>query len=513
MIKDKYREIVFACFVILLSIAVYHHEPWMDEAQAWLLAKDLGVPELISKYLRYEGSPGLWHLVLMVPAKLGLPYYSINIISALFSCAGVFIFLRYSPFPVVVKVLFPFTYFVFYQYAVVARSYCMIPALLFLIAIVYPNKNQKPFQFILLLCLFANVSAHTFLISGCLLFIHLIDLAKNWKKLEDNLKIKHIVSFVVFCLMSLVIVYALVPPPDQIFARELKGDWEDFFIVLRMVAGALAFDEGGAFYFLKLTFSLLVFGLSVYWFVRNKLGLLYLLPLIVILLFSAMVYRNVWHQGILFFLWIFVLWISYDNHTLFKPVRTHKAIKKATVFVLAVQVFWSFLSFNYDFSRRYSASREVANYIKTHGYEKKRIFATGWKSISIQPYFKEKIFYNLNKGTDKKFWFWSVDNETPVGANYEVIDSIKNEQPDLVIIASHYIPRRVRVEIEGYEAVKLFTGFLFWKTSRKEPECYLMFRKIDSTTGKKPTTLAAKKEERTDSTIDARTRLKMLLED
>src|SRR3954464_5713785 len=86
-IKERYQLIVFLIFVTLLSIAVSHHEPWMDEAQAWLLAKDTGFKELFLKYLRYEGSPGLWHLVLMIPAKLGLPYFTINIISALFAAA------------------------------------------------------------------------------------------------------------------------------------------------------------------------------------------------------------------------------------------------------------------------------------------------------------------------------------------------------------------------------------------------------------------------------------------
>src|SRR5438105_2551057 len=88
-LKEKYQVIVFAIYLTLLAIAVSHHEPWMDEAQAWLLAKDLGFKELFLKYLRYEGSPGLWHLILMIPAKLGLPYFTINILSALISATGV----------------------------------------------------------------------------------------------------------------------------------------------------------------------------------------------------------------------------------------------------------------------------------------------------------------------------------------------------------------------------------------------------------------------------------------
>src|SRR3954466_7845042 len=163
-IKERYQLIVFSIFVLLLAIAVSHHEPWMDEAQAWLLAKDASFKELFLKYLRYEGSPGLWHLILIVPAKLGLPYFTINILSAFFAAAGVWLFIKHAPFPVVIKILYPFTFFVFFQYGVVARNYCLIAPILFLIAINYHKKAEHPYFFVFLLCLFANISAHTFII-------------------------------------------------------------------------------------------------------------------------------------------------------------------------------------------------------------------------------------------------------------------------------------------------------------------------------------------------------------
>src|SRR3954462_9746655 len=151
-IRERYQLIVFSIFVTLLAIAVSRHEPWMDEAQAWLLAKDTSIKDLLLKYLRYEGSPGLWHLILMVPAKLGLPYYTINILSAIFAAGGVWLFLRFAPFPVIIKILYPFSFFVFFQYGVVARNYCLISPILFLLAINYKQKNKHPYLFVLLLC-------------------------------------------------------------------------------------------------------------------------------------------------------------------------------------------------------------------------------------------------------------------------------------------------------------------------------------------------------------------------
>ena len=51
------------------------HENWRDEAQAWLLARDLSIPELFEQ-MSYEGHPCLWHLLLMPLVRLGLPYIS-----------------------------------------------------------------------------------------------------------------------------------------------------------------------------------------------------------------------------------------------------------------------------------------------------------------------------------------------------------------------------------------------------------------------------------------------------
>lgn len=45
-------------YIILTVALIFKHEPWFDEAQSWLLARDANFFDLITKYLRYEGSPG-----------------------------------------------------------------------------------------------------------------------------------------------------------------------------------------------------------------------------------------------------------------------------------------------------------------------------------------------------------------------------------------------------------------------------------------------------------------------
>ena len=69
--KDTFNLILVLVYAGLTLYTLLHHEPWRDEAQAWLLARDLGPVELLHQ-LPMEGTPGLWHFLLMFLKFLNL---------------------------------------------------------------------------------------------------------------------------------------------------------------------------------------------------------------------------------------------------------------------------------------------------------------------------------------------------------------------------------------------------------------------------------------------------------
>lgn len=483
--SNRLLTIIFAIYAILLAFAVACHEPWMDEAQAWLLVRDASLTEIFTKYLRYEGSPGLWHLILWVPAKFGFPYFTINIISAVFSAAAVWIFLRYSPFPLLIKIPFPFSYFIFFQYAVVARSYCLIAPLLFLIAIKFKTRIEKPFVFTLLLCLLANVSAHTFLIAGGLIAVHLLDVLKSWKELDKATKLKNIKAILLFGLTAILIVLVLAPPADHFLDSGNNYNLLNFLNSSKWaISGALLLDESSKFGLLQKFLSLAVFFITIVWLRQKKLTLWYLFPLFLLLTLFAVKYRNLWHDGITFLFWIFILWVGFDKEkeeTSEKPLLT-KLFPAVITFVLAVQVYWSINIIRYNFQHSYSASYELSKFIKENRLEDQKIFISGWKTTAVQPYFDRNIFYNYNEGSSKRFWIWSTSNQTPLGAFPKVIDSIQNDQPDIVIFASDHLDLNAIKQLKGYHLKRVFPGFLFWKTGIHELNAYWIFRKDEPET-------------------------------
>ena len=149
-IKENKNEIIIMLtyIIITFTIAVFFHEKWRDEAQAWLMARDLNFFELL-KQMKYEGHPFLWQLILMPFAKLGFPYITETLISLLLMWISVWLLLIKSPFKLFIKVLIIFSLPFIYLYPVISRNYSLIPIALFIIAILYKNRNEKKIQYCL----------------------------------------------------------------------------------------------------------------------------------------------------------------------------------------------------------------------------------------------------------------------------------------------------------------------------------------------------------------------------
>jgi hypothetical protein len=479
-LPKSYLFLILAAYVILLSVVISRHEPWMDEAQAWMLAADFSLTELLGTRLRYEGHPALWYLVLFIPAKLGLPYFTVNIISATAAVSAQWLFLRYSPFPPIIKILLPFTFFAFFQYAVIARSYCLIPPLLYLTAIRYRTKMKHPFSYALLLCLLANVSVHTFLMALMLMFVHLVQVAKIWGKFNKRAKTDQVLAAVLFAVVSLQIIFVLMPPDDQMLNLGNNFGLANFFKVSwKMFTTSLVADETARVGPVHYLIALAVLAATLVLFGERKLTLLYLLPLLSVLAFMGVKYSNVWHTGILFFLWIFVLWICFDSDRNRILKKQEQIVLVLLTVVLGVQVYWAAEAARRDLFDNYSGSYQVARYIKENKLEDQKIYASGWKSIAIAPYFDKKIFYNQNQNSSFRIWVWSTQNQSPVGFNLQIIDAVKRERPDVVIIASDHLDKNSVTGFEGYRLAAFFEGNIFWKGGIFEPDSYWLFRKAN----------------------------------
>lgn len=458
---------VAGVYLLALGVMLRRHEPWFDEAQAWLLARDTNPWSLMAEHLRYEGSPGLWHLLLMVPAKLGLPYLTLNLISVLLAGLGAFAFVRYSPFPPLVKAVFPFTYFVFYQYGVVARSYALLAPLLFALAHLYPRRVERAGLFTLLLCLLANVSAHGLLIAASIMAVHLLDVARRRRVLGSAVLRRQVGAVTVFGTVCLLVVLQLLPRHDLTFAPHTDlslGRLGD--TVATLLPGSLTGS---------VVSSSLVLVMSAWWFGRSRHLLLWLLPTTAIVVFSAVRYSNVWHQGSLFLVWIFALWVTLEAGAGRSRVDrwSRAAAVAAIALVLAVQLSWSLRSFRFDYSNPYSGSRALAHYLKDDDLQDSVIYGTGFPSFAVLPYFDRNIFANYNGGSRPAFWFWSTRNTI-----VEDPSAIVRARPELVVLSVKLRGSRDAPSLfPGYRIRAEFPGTVWFKDRALEADGYILLER------------------------------------
>lgn len=485
----RWETAVFAFYISISSIAVSRHEPWFDEAQAWLLARDAGVGELLFRYLRYEGSPGLWHLLLMIPAQLRLPYISLNVLSGLLAAAGVYLFLYHSPLPACVRTLFPFTYFALYQYAAVSRSYALIPVLLFSIALMYRQRIERPFLYLSLLCLLAFTSLHGLVVASSLMLLHVYEFNRQWFDLDKRIRLRHIISVFLFGGLCFLTVLLLRKPPDIVTVAWFNADMSRFFrVIVNIFSDALSTNiirNGGVRTRLTHLAELLAKGtlvLTLFWMIVRKRLMLFLVPITGLGLLFTIVYNNAWHQGVVLYLWLFALWVSCKGVESADLLArgTRKLMTLAVILVFAMQMTWAYNTLRYDYRNNYSASREAAAYIKENHIDEMRIFATRFHSISILPYFDRNIYCNYNDGNKPAFWFWSRQNEM----YSQTLDSIPEYHPDWVLYGVKYYlhdnksdPTPKLPEIEGFRLVKVFNGGLYWKERMIETDSFALYKK------------------------------------
>ncbi len=158
--------IIYAAAHLGMSLV---HEPFFDEAEAWQIARSVSLKTLFLETTHYEGHPPLWHLILMPLAKAGAPYeLSLTLVSLAFMGIAVFLILRYAPFPRLVRLLLPFTYFFFYQYGVISRVYCVLTLAFVLLAMAYRRRNERPGRYVAVLILLCVTMAYGLVIAGVL---------------------------------------------------------------------------------------------------------------------------------------------------------------------------------------------------------------------------------------------------------------------------------------------------------------------------------------------------------
>lgn len=452
-----YQVVPSLAYAFLVGLAIRHHEPWADEAQAWLIARDAHFTQIWGTLGHLEGSPVLWHSLLYVLIRVGLHYSALNVVSGVLGLAAATVVFRYAPFPRFLRICIPFTYFLCYQYAVVARSYSLAPVLLFTAAACYVSKVRQ--LAVLPLIVLASVSAQAFLISVAFAVSTAFTYLVERDTLARGIQKKLIWSALIYLAVASLIAWAAWPSPQASFAITPNWSVSNFAQISRY-----AFDQafGSAYWPLVI----IVLSLPQLW--RGPGLLFFALSALFVCAFGSLIYSNVWHHGFLVLAWLVALWISY------KPGWANWfAIVALTLFVL-IQCRWTYKVIQYDWSSSYSGSREMAKIVNEQLLPESSIFGIGFPSVAVQPYFRSNLFANY-PARNESFWLWSKAN-----AANDATEHLGFYHPSLVLLGysnegDRNLWRHVIIG-SGYREIAHAYGNTYWETDMFQPENFELFK-------------------------------------
>lgn len=445
---------LFALYLLLVATTILRHEAWTDEAQAWLLARDSSLFQLLFHQLHYEGTPGLWHLLLWLLARLHLPYASMHWLSGAAGAAATFLLLYRSPFPALVRWLLPFSVGLAYQAPVVARSYSLVPVLVFGLCALWNSKQRRP----LLAALLAGLLANTSLIALALA----LGLAPLYLWRQRTLRKRTWLAGALLAACVLFAIATALPAPDVVSpARRMNfsphvthllqratgigavctsaqpecaqpagsaepchpaspnsvrrvPSWINFAsLALFPVAGNNLL--GGAFYLLFLC-----------WLWRRG-TLMAALPLLATLAAAKLLPFNEHHMLVVWTAILCSLWLAYSlrpaEKNLFEGLWT-----AVLLLVLVQQVAWTAFAAGYDWREPFDGGAAAARFIETHA-QNASWAAFNYHAVDAQPYAAQNPFVNW----PTSYWTWSCTGE----ARLELAKTL-DRRPRYILLGESY---------------------------------------------------------------------------
>ena len=441
MIKTKINKslvlniLCIFLYAVITLFVVFHHEIWADEAQVWLVVRDLDVMGII-RHVRTEGHPLLWYTVLLPFAKSESSVFTMQILNWFFMimAAGVFIFK--SPFHKITNLCIILSSAFLYWYPVVARSYGLMILLFVLSMVLYEKQKDRPYLYAICVALLAHT--HVIAFGFCAALAGVFFFKNIFFEKDRSLQKKFICPFLLMLFSLTAVVLYLNGSQNENFIVQgydiknnavlLKGL---YFDIVKNIYGAENW-----FYALFLG-AFFVFN-TVYLFIKNK-SLFFIFAFNFAYILSVFIF--IWgmmqqRTFLLLFVPLFCLFVLYGSRN--KTDRIIINIVLSSAFLLTFPN--AFEIIKNDIQHPFSDSKNVAQYIQKN-LDKNAVIVTNSpistsSILSYLPKNGQKIFYIPYNG-----YFTYYDWKKPVLSPYYPIpvDEILKQVSDVYVLTAVYL--------------------------------------------------------------------------
>ncbi len=450
MSKKTYYMIYSIVGLVFLGTGFFagmHHEPWADEAQAWLMAKDSNSLMELIRAVRYEGTPALWHIIVKISQIMGLSYEHFFVLPLLFSTLGV-VLLFCTKAPWYWKVLIPFTFYIVYQNSVIARSYCLVFPVMMLVTLFFEKGKEEPMGFYGALVLLALTSSYGIIVAGSFILYECKDILLIVFHKEYETKKKKLLGFFVGGFLVFLIGCMILPPADCM--PIIGGKQRSIQEVSGMITNTFLFPMNGSV--MAMVCALVLVGFFLI-YCRKHIGqaIVYTLPLIGYLILMQ---DNIWHLTYLYVLVVALLIIfrKKENTTSYK-------IKESIVTALiALQCACGVFCVESEVKDSYSGSAQAVSFVKQALAQGATISAVDYHGTALQPYFEKNIFEN--RPGEVRYYIWSRTNHYIDKYQYEPKQLYDQIHSDLIVVQDFGEAKKLK--FEGYRKI-VFDGNMFYK--------------------------------------------------
>ncbi len=394
--------LVTLAYVPVALFAIGHHEMWRDELHCWLVARDSATPWAVIHNRAYDGQQPLWYLLLWVLEKATHDPLSMQVVHVAIAVAVVWTFASRAPFERPLRALFPFGYFLAYEYVALSRCYGLALLFALWICVNHPRRFTRPVATALLLAGLALTTTVATLVSAAYaaaLIFECLAIAQRGGRVPRTAWIP-IVSMLTTGVAAALCAW---PPADSTVAhvtwpRELPSDDAPTRLIVAMLpVPRVDFFFWNSNLFLSYEpFRRVALGVSAVmaaWIVfvvsrdRAAAVLFGVGSALLVLLFACVYGGDVRHHGFLFVLFLMAAWMSKlrdpahleAGATGPVPSRWARARDAALTPTLAVvliaHVAGTPVALYYDYKYVFSSGRRAADALRARGLEKALLVA------------------------------------------------------------------------------------------------------------------------------------------
>jgi hypothetical protein len=456
-------------YMLVTGFTMRAHAMWADEIQAWLIARDsIDIPALFHN-LRYEGHPGLWHLLLMPLTRLSRDPRLMQALNFAIAAATVAIVLWRAPLLPFERALFPFGYFMLYEYAVKSRSYALGCLLIVAFCVLWQRRRQSPIAIAVVLGLMANTHILLMIMSIAAVTALLVDQgmvdrlgpAAVAPQLPGAGMRRQFLALLIVCAGWSLAVATVLPPQDAGFAPEWI--WRPSVSRLKLALSGLDLFLRSGNSRLQIFCSLAILLVAVARFRRcPAAGTLLGISVFGLLAFFYTRYpAMIWHSGLVFMALFAAIWIDRSSMRTAGGVDWRRPLVPGWIFgaLLVVQAVQGCVAIGRDLRQPLSSGRAAARYIAAQGWEHDPMIAVeDIGAVPIIGYLGVDKAYYANGRRWGSFTVWDQRRLEPTDMQAVMQDCVHFGPAATLIVAADTTVDAALLSRYGFREVMQFNG-------------------------------------------------------